>query len=113
MSSNAPDEILTMCQDGGAPWRDANKLLRRFGLALRWSGKGCGGDQVMLRVEPLKGSTPPEPPMACPSDDCPGTIVGKPDRGRTSWGCNRCYLPVQLDRMAELAFERGKASVKR
>ena len=47
--------VLSMCLEGGKPWRDANKLLKAHGLVLRWSGKDCGGDQVMLRLEPLKG----------------------------------------------------------
>ncbi len=58
----------------------------------------------------MSSNAPDEPPMACPCDDCSGTIVGNPDRGRTSWGCNICYLPVQLDRMVELAYKRGKAA---
>lgn len=43
-------EVLTL-PEGLRPLRDANKLLRAYGLALRW--RKAGGDQVLVRIEKL------------------------------------------------------------
>jgi hypothetical protein len=54
MKPKQPDEILTMCE-GYKPLRDANKLLKKHGLVLRWRGSYAEmGDQVYLRVERLQ-----------------------------------------------------------
>lgn len=47
-----PGEVLTFC-DGYQPLRDANKVLKAHGLALRWRGHPDMGDQVFVRVEKL------------------------------------------------------------
>jgi hypothetical protein len=44
-------EVLTLCE-GYRPLRDANKLLKAHKLVLRW--QKAEGDQVLLRLEPLK-----------------------------------------------------------
>jgi len=47
-----PGEELTFCE-GYKPLRDANKLLKRHGLVIRWRGHPDMGDQVFIRIERL------------------------------------------------------------
>lgn len=54
-----PDEVLTMC-NGYKPLHDANKLLKKRGLVLKWRGNSREmGDQVYLRLEECQDSKSP------------------------------------------------------
>jgi hypothetical protein len=50
-----PGEVLTFCE-GYRPLRDANKLLKAYGLVIRWRGHQDMGDQVFIRIEQIEGS---------------------------------------------------------
>lgn len=46
-------EVETFCE-GYRPLRDANKLLKKYGLAIRYRGHPDMGDAVYIRIEELK-----------------------------------------------------------